>query len=454
MAGREFRQQVGFQSHGAGAYTLRTANAGLGLLPDGVFSGEDGHGVRSLADGHLGVHERAAHHRSSGQHLVVAFGHAAAEVDELAHGCSHAYEEVGRIFQFLTADGCVALKQRFALHHGLIDRESRSHVLHDGSHVHRDGGRGRHLSTDDGVDELLLATLRILHLQRHHLDASQTRRLLGQQVDGLGLVFLDADVAALHFGGLHEQLQAHDDFVGMLHHQPIVGSDVGFALHGIDDDALSLGRGWRTQFHVRGESGAAHAGDAGLLHAFHDFLGRQFRMGVERFELVAAVNVLFPFVALHLNKNGRLAIAGGVDDGVDFHDRARHRRIDGCRHKASSFGQQRAHLHPVALADDGFGGSTDVLRQGEDSLRGQWRHLRGNFGRQFVLFGVNATYFECTQFHACSSFLTVTAGSGCLVAVSGCSATGFGTGKFTALMAPVGHAATHFLQRRHFCQSM
>ena len=211
------------------------------------------------------------------------------------------------------------------LHHRLIDGEGCAHVLNNGAHVAGDGRGCRHLPPDDGIHQLFLSALGIFRHERHNLYASVVGGFLCEKGDGLGLVFLDANVAALHLRCLHEQLQAHDDLVCMLQHEAIVGGDVGFAFHSIDNHALGLGRRGRTEFHMRGEASASHARDACLLHAFYDFLGCELRVCVERLQLVAAVDALFPLVAFNADHDHWLAIASGINGGIDFQDGAAHR---------------------------------------------------------------------------------------------------------------------------------
>ena len=278
---RELGQQVRLKAHRTGADALGTADAGQRLAAAGIVAREDGHGVGALADGHLVGGQGLAHHRTAGQQLVIAVGHTAADLDEVLHRRTHADEEVAGIGQALAGHGGITLEQRLALHHGLVDGIGRSDVLDDGTHVDGDGGRSRHLAVDDGIDELLLAALRVALLQGDYFDVVRRSTellgaLLGEQVDGGGLVGLDADVALADLGGLHEQLEAHENLVGMLHHQAVVGGDIRLTLYGVDDDALGLGRRRRGELDKRGEAGTAHTCNACRLHAVDDFLGSQF----------------------------------------------------------------------------------------------------------------------------------------------------------------------------------
>ena len=142
--------------------------------------------------------------------------------------------------------------------------------------------------------------------------------LLGEQLNGSRLVGLDADITLSDFGALHQELEAYEDLVGMLHHQAIVGCDIGLALYGVDDDTLGLSRGWRGEFDKRGETGATHTNDTCVLDTIDDFLRGKLRMILNELEFIRAINLIFPFIAIHRNIDSGLAIACGIDSGIDL----------------------------------------------------------------------------------------------------------------------------------------
>ena len=412
LDGSELGQQIRLQTHRTGADTLGTADAGVGLLAHGLFARDDGHRVGTLADRHLGRRQRLTHHRATSQQLVVALGHAATGVDQVLHRRTHADQEVAGRLQAFTRHGGVALEQRLVLHHSLVDSVGRTHVLHDGTHVDGDGGRCRHLTTDDGVNQLLLTALRIALLQGDNLDVvfrsgERFGTFLGQQLDGGHLVGLNTNVSGGHLGTLHQQFQTDQNLVGMLHHQTEVGGDIRLALYGVDDDALSLGRGRWGQLDEGGETGTAHTYDTGILDAADNLLGGQLGMLLDGLQLVGAVDGLFPLVAFYINYNNGLAIASSVDGGIDLEYGTADRREDRSTDKTASLGNHSTHLHLVALLYDGLGGSTNVLRQREDGLLRQRSHLGLGLVGQLILFGVYTTNTECSYVHACSSFFSL-----------------------------------------------
>ena len=192
--------------------------------------------------------------------------------------------------------------------------------------------------------------------------------LLGKEFDGSGLVGLDANIAIGDFGTLHQQLKTYENLVGMLHHQTVVGSDIGFALYGIDNDTLGICCGRGSEFDKGGETGTAHTHDAGILDAGNNLLGSQLGMVFHQFQLVGTVDVLFPFVTLNIDNNDGLAITGGIDSGVDLEHRSADRREDRSGNESSSLGNQRTDLHLVALLDNRFRRGTNMLRKGKYGL--------------------------------------------------------------------------------------
>ena len=239
------------------------------------------------------------------------------------HGGAHSHQIVAWLLEALAGDGGIAFEERLTLHNCLIYSECSANVLNKCSNVDRDGGRGRNLSANDGIDKLFFTTLGVALLQGNNLHSvfgisKRLMALLRQELDGFGLVGLDADISAAHLGCFHQQFQSHENLVGLLHHQTIVGGDIRLALHSIDNHTFGLGGWWWAQLDEGGEAGTAHTRDACLLDAIDNLVGREFWVKVELFQRGASVNALLPFVALDINDNGGLAIACGIDGGVNL----------------------------------------------------------------------------------------------------------------------------------------
>ena len=146
LYGSKLSQQVRLKAHRTGTDALGTADTGVGLLAEGLFTGNDGHGVGSLADGHLDTGQGLTHHRTACQQLVVALGHTATSVDEILHRSTHTNEEVAGVLQLLTGHGGIALEQGLVLHHGLVDGEGSAHILYDSTYVDRNSWGCRYLT--------------------------------------------------------------------------------------------------------------------------------------------------------------------------------------------------------------------------------------------------------------------------------------------------------------------
>ena len=183
-------------------------------------------------------------------------------------------------------------------------------------------------------------------------------------------------------------------------------------------------------------------------------------MSLHGLKLVRTVDGLFPLVALYINNNNGLAIACGINGGINLEHRAADAGENGSRHKAAGLSNERPHLHLVALLDNGLGGGTDVLRQRENSLLGQSGYLGSHLVGQLVLFGVYTTYSKCSYVHAFASsfFSGSTLAFGASAGFGAAGSLGFGAGggvgKLTSRMACFGQTVTHLRHKRHFSGSM
>ena len=125
-------------------------------------------------------------------------------------------------------------------------------------------------------------------------------------------------------------------------------------------------------------------------------------MVFEQFEIIAAVDALFPFVALDIDDDYRFAVASGIEGGIHLCHSAGNGRIYRCRDEATGLGYQCTHFHLVAALDDSLCRSAYMLREGEDSLLGQRSHNGGRLCRELVLFRMDTSYAECSYFHTVS----------------------------------------------------
>ena len=138
----------------------------------------------------------------------------------------------------------------------------------------------------------------------------------------------------------------------------MVGSKIRLTLYSIDDNALGLAAGRRCELHMSGETGSTHTYYTGILNLGYDLFGFEVTLG---HQFLAAVDALFPLISYHIDEDGRLAVAAGIDDRVNLGNLARYRGEDGSRHKTACIGNLGTHLHHVALGNTGYGGSADML---------------------------------------------------------------------------------------------
>ena len=333
------------------------------------------------------MRERASHHGAAANHLAAVVGDAAGRLDHLFDGRADAHQEVGRTGKRLAGDADHALDERLVFLDGLVDGIGRAHVLNHGAHVDGQLAR-RNLTADAGVDELLLAALRIAQCQRLDGDAAETGGEPGQVVDGVGLVVLDADVGLGHVEGLHQDADADEDFLALLEHQTVVAGQIGLTLHTVDYQRVAhLALGHR-QLDVRRERGAAHAHEAHLADLLDD-IGRL--KGYLTFDVGRAIDALEPFVALHFDDDGHLSVSVAVDEILDLVDHAGHGRMHIGRHESGRLGNELPHLHRIAFGDHRLCRRADMLRYGYFHNFGHRQRLYCTAGRQLVSGRVYAT---------------------------------------------------------------
>ena len=278
-----------------------------------ISIGQYGDGVGTLGYRYIEADYSLTHHRTTSQHLVVALRQTAAVLNHLREWSSHTYEEVARILHLLTGYGGIALEERLVLHNCLINSEGSTYILNYCSNVDRDSRRSWNLTADNGIHQLLLTSLRVLLIQRYNLDTGVIGCLFLEEFDGSRFVILDTDVALLYLSRLHQEVQANENLIGMLHHQAIVGCDIRLTLYTVDDDTLCLGSRRRTKLDEGRETGTTHTSDTCYLDAVYDFLWSKLSMSLKRLEFIRAVDTLLPLIAFYINNDARLAITGSIN---------------------------------------------------------------------------------------------------------------------------------------------
>ena len=143
---------------------------------------------------------------------------------------------------------------------------------------------------------------------------------LVQQFDGFHLVLFDADDALVGVDGLHEDLDTHEELLGLLKKQTVVAGQVRLALGRVDDDIFGFLAFGDPQLDMGGEGGAAHTDDAAFFHLVDDLFGVEFDVG-EQF--IGDDDAFCPFVLLFtVDEDGGLVVARMVHHHIDFGDGA------------------------------------------------------------------------------------------------------------------------------------
>ena len=195
------------------------------------------------------------------------------------------------------------------------------------------------------------------------LDGAVAIGLFAQQVDALGLVVLNADDALRDAGVLQHGLDAADDIIAAVQHLLRIAGQPHFALGSVDQQGIHLLLG--LELDVGREACAAQTDQAALTHSLEEAgLIGHFRC------LDSRVHGLF---AIGLDDDRVAHAAIGQTEGLHCGNRAGDTGVDVCRDEAASLADLCANEHLVALFDQSFCGSADVLAHEDAYLRGQ-RH--------------------------------------------------------------------------------
>ena len=112
---------------------------------------------------------------------------------------------VCRSAEHLSRNRGVTFKERLMLHNRLVNGKSSAYILHNGTHVGRNGRRSRNLSAYHGIHQLFLSSLRIFLGKGHNRYGFVVDCFFLQKGNGLGLVVFNANIAFCHLRCFHEQ---------------------------------------------------------------------------------------------------------------------------------------------------------------------------------------------------------------------------------------------------------
>ena len=373
-------------------HALATADTGsLGITARFSLVHDKDTGI-TLNGGSVEVDHSLTHHGASADDFASGGGELAdGMLDDVVIGGTNAHDVVVLRRQFLTGDGEDIFDEGFVLLDSLVDRECGAEVAHHTTHV--DGKLAtRHLTARNGIDELFLGALRVFNLQGLDDDALELACRLLHLGNSEGFVALDADVGVGDTQSFPEDADADADFLGMLHHDTVVGGEVRLALGGIDDEVLGFLALGDAVFDVGREGGTTKTDDTHLFEFGNNLLRLK---GAFAFDIGSTVDGFHPFVSLDSDINGGLGEAKSVLAGIDLQDGTADGGMDIGAHEGLGFADELADLDFVAFLHHGSGRSTEVLVHKHHHLRRHRHHFDGGIVGYLVFFGVDTTHFEC-----------------------------------------------------------
>ena len=319
-------KQERLQSHRTGTYTLGTTDTRLYGSALGFLVVHDQDTGTAFSGRNIGIDQCLTHHRPTADNLACIFGQTTASVDQLLHRRTDTCQEVGRFRQRFTCYRDDTFEQRFVLLHSFIHSEGCTYVLHYGTRRNRQC-TGSHLTLNNGIDQLLFTALRIFHFQGNYLDTGIRRSDLRHQLNSVGLVVFDTNECLVHLDSFHQDRHTYHDFFGMFQHQLVVGRQVRLTFHSINDDTFGLECRRRAKLHLRGEAGTTHTNNTGIGYLLDNFFGSQVAFLHQR---IGAVNAFFPFVAFHVDEDGRFSVTAGIDNRINLGNFTADRRMNSC----------------------------------------------------------------------------------------------------------------------------
>ena len=204
---------------------------------------------------------------------------------------------------------------------------------------------------------MLFAALRIEDGQNHDLDiAVDAGERLFKRRDRFGFVRFDGYPDRAAAENLAQNLNAGADPVGAFYHGAEIGSEVGFALGAVQDKILAALARRRIELHRGGKSGASHAADSRVLHAFEQFLAAR-ALPVERGKRFA-----FALFGVGLDDDRVGGTAGGTEPLLHRFHRTGRGRTHRHGNEAVSLADELPLLDMIADGDHALGGRAEVLR--------------------------------------------------------------------------------------------
>ncbi len=198
--------------------------------------------------------------------------------------------------------------------HRFVHGQGGAYIAHYAAHIQRKFAGG-HFAPGDGLDQLFFRTLRIFFPKFLHLHAGIIRKQAFQTGDGFGFVLFYADIDLFQLKGFAQHKGSGEEFLRAFKQYAVVDGNIGLAFGRVYQQVFHFFPRRDGKFHVGGETGAAQSHNA----FFFDF-GDDFRRGEGHFPFqgFGPVDVLLPFVPLHIYINGGLFDAAYVCGHIHF----------------------------------------------------------------------------------------------------------------------------------------
>src|SRR3972149_4976123 len=156
---------------------------------------------------------------------------------------------------------------------------------------------------------------------------------------------------------LHYKLQALNNFMRFIQHEPIITGEVWFTFSAVHNNRVNYLIFRRGKFYVGGKSGAAKSDNSSRLDALFDFVRR------DVVNIESLIHTFYPRIVLcsFYNDSRRLYSCDWVWPGCNVYNLARNRGVHVCRNKSLCFPDQLAFFYHISFCYNRLAGCANVL---------------------------------------------------------------------------------------------
>ena len=237
----------------------------------------------------------------------------------------------------------------------------------------------RHLPPRDDLDERFFTALRVFRFQHGDLAVFASRDRLPHGFDGVGLVVLDRDDAALCAGRAQDESEAVRNALALLDHLAMIRRQKRLALCAVEDHDVRVLALRHVQLDMRGKRRAAHAAQPRRLDSGRDL----FR--IDRFDL-AHGRELRPFIPhIALDRDAELRLSAKLLPFLDRGHGAGYACVYRDAQSADRLCDDLSDLDGIPLLHAGRGGRADVHSDRDHDVPRVYRPHRRAFRRTLAL---------------------------------------------------------------------